>query len=52
MGVSGDRAGCWSLAAMVWKVSVSKAAGGMLALTLKMIVRNASVNADIVVCRC
>lgn len=52
MGVSGDRVDCGSLTAKVWKVSISRDAGGMLALTLKMMARNTSVNVDMVVCRC
>lgn len=52
MGVSDDRVDRGSLAAMVWKVTISRDAGGMLALTLKMTVRNTSVNVDIAVCRC
>lgn len=52
VGVSGDRVDCGSLAAMVCKVTISRDAGGMLALTLKMTVHNTSVNVDIAVCRC
>lgn len=52
MGVSCDRVDCGSLIATIWKVSISRDAGGMLALTLKMMVRNSSVNVDVVVCRC
>lgn len=52
VGVSVDRADCGSLAAMVWKVTISSDTGGMLALTLKMTGLNTSVNVDIVECRC
>lgn len=47
-----DRVHCGSLVATVWKVTISRHAGGRLALTLKTMARNICVNADIVVCGC
>lgn len=52
MGVGGNRVARGSLTAMVWKVSINSEAGGMLALTLKMMVHNVSANVNMVVCRC